>query len=62
MPQKPRATAPTLREAEVAGCTSDVDSDQQPRGKTAGGDSPPDVPRPEAPLPELSLDGSVGEE
>jgi len=77
MPQKPRAAAPTLREAEAAGNTSDVDVDQQLLGGSAGGDSLldvplmdvplPDVPLPDVPLtdvllPEARPDGSVGEE
>jgi len=76
-PQKPRPAAPTLREAEAAGNTSDVDVEQQLPSESAGGDSLPDVPLPDVPLPNVSLhdvplpevplpeartDGSVGEE
>jgi len=71
-PQKPRPAAPTLREAEAAGNTSDVDVDQQQHGELAGGDSLPNVPLPDVPLPDVPLpndhlleahpDGSVGEE
>jgi len=62
MPQKPRPAVPTLREAEAARNASDVDVDQQLLGESAGGDSLPDVPHPDAPLPEARPDGSVGEE
>ena len=48
---------PTLREAEAAGNSSDVDVDEQPLGESAGGDSLPHVP-----LPVARSDGSVGEE
>jgi len=71
-PQKPRPAAPTLREAEAAGNTSDVDVEQQLLGESAGGDGLrdgplpdvplPDVPLPGVPLPEERPDGSVGEE
>ena len=70
--QKPRPAAPTLREAEAAGNTSDVDVEQQLIGESAGGDSLPgvplldvplpDVPLADVPLPEARPDGSVGEE
>jgi hypothetical protein len=60
-PQKPRPAVPTLRKAEAAGNTSDVDVDvdvdQQLQIESAGGDSLPNVP-----LPEASPDGLVGEE
>jgi len=56
-PQIPGLAVPSLREAEVPGNTSDVDVDQQLPTELAGGDSLPGVP-----LPELRLDGSVGEE
>jgi hypothetical protein len=50
----------------AAGNTSDVDVDvdldQQLLIESAGGDSLPDVSLPDFPLPEASLDGSVGEE
>ena len=55
MPKKPRPAAPTLREAEAAGNTSDVDVDQQLLGELAGGDSLPDVPLPDVPLPDVTL-------
>jgi len=71
-PQKPRPAALTLREAEAAGNTSDVDVEQQLLGESAGGDSLPDVPLPDVPLPDVPLpdvplgegrpDDSVGEE
>jgi len=57
MPQEPRPVVPTQREAEAAGNTSDVDVDQQLLIESAGGDSLPDVP-----LPEARPDGLVGEE
>jgi len=62
-PQKPRPAAPTLREAEAAGNTWDVDVEQQLLGESAGGDglpmalsrmSLPGCPFPDVPLP-LSL-------
>jgi hypothetical protein len=69
-PQKPRTAAPTQPEAEAAGNISDVDVEQQLLGKTAGGDSLPDillpdvplpdVPLPDVPLPEEHPDASVG--
>jgi len=72
MPQEPSLAVPTLREAEAAGNTSDVDVDQQLLIRSAGGDSLPDVPLPDVPLPHVHLpdaplpmapkDGSVGEE
>ena len=76
-PQKPRLAVPTLREAESAGNTSDVNVNQQLLIQSAGGDSLsdvplpdvplpdvplPDVPLPDVPLPEVRPDGSVGEE
>jgi hypothetical protein len=54
-PQKPRPAAPTLREAEAAGNTSDVDVEQQLLGYSAGGDSLSDVPLPGVPLPDVPL-------
>jgi len=54
-PQKPRPAAPTLREAEAAGNISDVDVVQQLRGKSAGGDSLPDVRLPDVPLADVSI-------
>jgi len=58
--QKPRPAAPTLREAEAAGNTSDVDVEQQLLSESAGGaglpGSPlPDVPLPDVPLPDIPL-------
>ena len=76
-PQEPRPAARTLREAEAAGNSSDVNVDQQLLGESAVGDSLPDVPLPDVPLPDVALpnvplpnvplpearpDGSVGEE
>jgi len=76
-PQKPRPAVPTLRQAEAAGNTSDVDVDQQLLIESAGGDSLPNVPLPDVPLrdvplpdvplpdvpyPEARPDGSLGEE
>ena len=76
-PQKSRPAAPTLRDAESAGNTSDVDVEQQLLGESEGGDCLPDgplrdvplpdVPLPDVPLPDVTLpeafpDGSVGEE
>jgi len=70
--QKPQAAVPTLREAEAAGNTSDMDVDQQLLGQSPGGDSLPDallpdiplpdIPLPDVPLPGARLDGSLGEE
>jgi len=54
-PQKPRTAALTLREAEAAGNTSDVDVEQQLLGELAGGNSLPDVPLPDVPLPDVAL-------
>jgi hypothetical protein len=77
MPQKPRPVVPTLRDAEVAVNTLDVDVDQKLRIEWAGGTSIPDVPLPGLPLPDVPLpnvplpnvplpeahpDGSFGEE
>ena len=63
-PQEPRPAVPTLREAEAAGNTSDVDVDQQLLTESAAGDSHPDVPLPDVPLSNVPLsqacpDGSV---
>jgi hypothetical protein len=46
---------PTLREAEEAGNTEDMDVDQQLLTESPGGDSLPDVPLPDVPLPDVSL-------
>ena len=59
---KPRPAVPNLREVEAAGNTSDVDVDQQPLSESLGGDSLPDVPLANVPLPGARPDGSVGEE
>jgi len=61
-PQKPRPVVPTLREAEAAGNTSDVDVNQQLLIESAGGDSLPDIPLPDIPLPPACPDSSVSEE
>jgi hypothetical protein len=70
--QKLLPAVPTLREAEAAGNTLDVDVDQQLVGELAGSDSLlnvplpylplPDIPLPNDLLPELLQDGSVGEQ
>jgi hypothetical protein len=56
-PQKPRPVVTTLREAEAAGNTSDVDVDldvdQQLLIESAGGDGLPDVPLPDVALPDI---------
>jgi len=54
-PQKPRPAVPTLRDAEAARNTSDVDVDQQLLIESAGGDSLPNVPLPNVPLPDVPL-------
>ena len=61
-PQKPRPAVPTLREAEAAANTSNVDVhvDQQLLIESTGGNSLPDVPLPDVLLPEARLDGLVG--
>jgi hypothetical protein len=56
-PQKPHPAVPTLREAEAAGNTSDVDVHQQLLIDTAGGNSLSDVP-----LPDTRPDDLVGKE
>jgi len=55
MMQKPRPAEPTLREAEVAGNTSDVIAEQQLLGELEGGDGHPDGPLPDVPFPDVSL-------
>jgi hypothetical protein len=62
MPQKPRPAALTLREAEAAGNTSDVDVEQQLPGEAQGGHTLPDVLLPDVPLHGARLDGSIDEE
>jgi len=54
-PQKYHLMVPTMRDAESAGNTSDVDVDQQLLIELAGGDSLPDVPFPDVPLPDVPL-------
>jgi hypothetical protein len=54
-PQKPRPVVPTLREAEAARKTLDVNVEQQLLGKSAGGDSLPDCPLPDVPLLDVPL-------
>jgi hypothetical protein len=66
-PQKPRPAVPTLRGAEAARTTADVDVNQQLLIESAGGNSLSDVPLPNVPLPEIPLpemrpDGSVANE
>ena len=55
MPQKPRPAVTTLREAEAAGNTSDVDVEQQLLGKLSGCNSVADVHLPDVPLLDLPL-------
>jgi len=62
MLQKPRPAVPSQREAVAAGNTSDVDVDQQLLIESAGGDSLPDVPLHDVPLPQARPDDSVGKE
>jgi len=59
--QKYHLAVPTLREAEAAGNTLDVDVDEQLLIESVGGDSLPSVSLPDVPLPEAPPDGSVGE-
>jgi hypothetical protein len=66
-PQKPRPVVPTLQEAVAAGNIRDVDVGQQQLGKSAGGNSLPNVSFlnvhvPDGPQPEAVPDGSVGQE
>jgi hypothetical protein len=66
-PQKPRHAVPTLRDAEDAGNTSDLDVDKQQLSELVGGESLfhiplIDVPLPDVPPTEAHLDGSEGEE
>jgi hypothetical protein len=61
-PQKPRPAVQSQREAEADRNTLDGDVDQQLLGKSAGGNSLPNVPIIDVPLPEARLDGSVGKE
>jgi hypothetical protein len=53
--QKPRPAAPTLREAEAAGNSLDVNVEQQLFGESAGGDSLSDVRLPDIRLPDIHL-------
>jgi hypothetical protein len=48
---EPLPALSSLRQAEAAMNTSDVDVDLQLLGESAGGDSVPDVPFPHVPLP-----------
>ena len=64
--QKPRPAVPSLREAEVARNTTDVDVDQQLLSESAGGSSTTDVSLPYVPLLDVPLRGarpagSIGE-
>jgi len=61
-PETPCPAVPTLRGAEAARDTSDVDVDQQLLIEWAGGHSLPYVPLADVPLPEARLDASVGHE
>jgi hypothetical protein len=71
-PQKPHPAVPTLRQAEAARNTSDVDVNQQQLIESAGGNSLSNVPLPNVHLPDVLLpnilhpearpDTSVGEE
>ena len=61
-PQRSSPAVPTLRVAEPARNTSDVDVDKQLPIESASGDSLPDAPLADVPLPEVRPDGSVGEE
>jgi hypothetical protein len=58
-PQKARPAVPTLREAEAAGHSSevnvDVNVDQELLIESAGGDSLPDVPPPDVSLLDIPL-------
>jgi hypothetical protein len=55
--QKARPAVPTLRQAEAARNTSDVDVDQQLLDNSAGGNSLPNVPLSDAPLDWVHPDG-----
>jgi hypothetical protein len=66
MLQKPHLTVPSLRAAEAAGRTLDVDVDQQLLGDSPSGHSHPHVALSDDPLPNVFLpvarpDHSVGE-
>jgi len=50
-PEKPRPAVPTLREAEAAGNTSDVDVDQQLRRRIGRWRQSPPCPSPRCPSP-----------
>ena len=65
-PRNPRPVDPTLREAEAAGNSSDMDLDKQLLRESAGGDSLTDVPFPDItlrdfPHHEVLLDDSLSE-
>jgi len=67
MLQQPRPAVPTPQPDEAARYTLDPDVGQQLLGESAGVDSLPYVPHPHVPLcdfllPDVCLDGSVGEE
>jgi hypothetical protein len=55
MLHKPRPAAPTWRQAEAAGNTSDIDMEQRLLGESAAGDGHPDNPLPDIPLPDIPL-------
>jgi hypothetical protein len=55
IPQYPRPAAPTLRDAEAAGNTSDVNVEKQLLSESAGGDGLPDGPLPDVPLAVVHL-------
>jgi len=55
MAKKPHPVVPTLRRAEEAWNTCDVDVDQQLLGESAAGDSRPNSPRPNFPLRDVPL-------
>jgi hypothetical protein len=59
--QKPRQVVPTPCKAVEGGNTSNVDVDLQLLGKSAGGDSLPNVPLPNNVPTEARLDRLVGE-
>jgi len=60
--RKPFPAVPSLQQAEAAGNTLDLDADQQLLIESAGGDSLPDVPPPDVPLPEARPDSLICEE
>jgi hypothetical protein len=54
-PQTRHPAGPTLREAEAARNTSDVDLEQQLLGESGAGESLPDVPLPDVPFLDVPL-------